>query len=175
MILSWNGKAIRGNENPGHGCEKQGVQSRKVLCRITTGTTLCRFDPGTSIRRCTGRNYSSSSIPVSTPSGSFCMWSTHETLGSGTAPPCSPGTCGPRSSRTRRTSRPWRTPSNSSCLSRNGKAIRGNENPGHGCEKQGVQSRKVLCRITTGRKPWYVSRGCHDDDGGEEEEEEDAT
>ena len=26
-VLSWNGKAMRGNENPGHRCEKQGVQS----------------------------------------------------------------------------------------------------------------------------------------------------
>ena len=24
-------------KNPGHSCEKQAVQSRKVLCRITTG------------------------------------------------------------------------------------------------------------------------------------------
>ena len=36
-VLSWNGKAIRRNENPGHGCEKQSVQSTKVLCRIMTG------------------------------------------------------------------------------------------------------------------------------------------
>ncbi len=155
-----------------------------IRCSAELRRALCRFDPGTSIRRCTGRtttcrefaeqyagmkiqavavkssrafNREKSSAesrrawtrcPASILLGSFCMRSTHETLGSGTAPPCSPGTCGPRSSRTRRTSRPWRTPSNSSCLSRNGKAIRGNENPGHGCEKQGVQSRKVLCRIT---------------------------
>ena len=36
-VLSWKRKAIRGNENPGRGCEKQSVQSRKVLCRIRTG------------------------------------------------------------------------------------------------------------------------------------------
>ena len=35
--LSRNGKAIRGNENPDRSCEKQGVQSKKVLCRILTG------------------------------------------------------------------------------------------------------------------------------------------
>ena len=34
---AWNCKAIHGNKNPGHGCEKQSVQPRKVLCRITTG------------------------------------------------------------------------------------------------------------------------------------------
>ena len=35
-----------------------------------------------------------------------------------------------------------------------GKEIRENENPGHGCEKQGgAQSRKSLCRIWTGRWP----------------------
>ena len=37
VVLPWIGKATRGNENPGHGCEKQSVQSRKVLCRILTG------------------------------------------------------------------------------------------------------------------------------------------
>ena len=38
--LSRNRKAIRGNENRGHGCAKQSVQSTKVLCRIATGTQL---------------------------------------------------------------------------------------------------------------------------------------
>ena len=37
-VLSWKCNTYqRGNENPGHGCEKQGVQSRKYLCRILTG------------------------------------------------------------------------------------------------------------------------------------------
>ena len=34
QALSWNRKAMRRNETPAHGCEKQGVQSTKVLCRI---------------------------------------------------------------------------------------------------------------------------------------------
>ena len=38
-------------------------------------------------------------------------------------------------------------------LSRNTRAIRGNENPGHRCEKQSAQSRTMLCRITTDRYP----------------------
>ena len=46
-LLSCHGIAkqypgTRGNENPGRSCEKQGAQSRKVLCRITTGEDVER-------------------------------------------------------------------------------------------------------------------------------------
>ena len=33
---------MRGNENPAHGCATRHVQSRKVLCRITTGEAVLK-------------------------------------------------------------------------------------------------------------------------------------